>query len=533
MATDTIDNSDTATDAVSSFLNSPPAGTPVEILQAFVAVAGSGVLPPRVFLQTVEQAPIAISITDTSARILYVNETFEKLTGYSRAEAVGKNESMLSSPSTPKHIYQGLWKTIASGKLWRGSLVNNRKDGSEYLAEIMISPVLSEGEIKYYLGMHRDTTEMHQLGQRLQFQKAMTESVLDMAPVVVALLDNEQKVLLDNQAYKALRADLKGKEPAQLFLEALDIETNSGFINREVRLDLTGKTGPRWFTCSAVQMTELDEAAKNYFHDANTSSQCLLLVANEITSSRRKMQEARMNAIRAGMAEQQMMQSIQESISGAIFQLQAPLNVIRAALSMPGGMPQGEGLRRVLSQLLDTGDRALQSMQAALPGVHTESPAPVNLNEILHEVLMLKTEQLLASGVVVDWKPVMVLPSLSAYPNALRSMFKYLLDNALQALRISGKSQREIQIITYEKDGYLEVEIIDNGSGIDETLRLKVFEPFFSGWIQGKGHAGMGLTMAQEVVVSHGGSMLIDSPGNGGCRVRVSLPVCGLGGEGR
>lgn len=533
MVTDTVDNPEIMSNEVSQFLNSPPDGTPLEVLQAFIAVAGSGVLPPRVFLKAVEQAPIAISITDKGARILYVNEAFEKVTGYSRAEAVGQNQSILSSASTPVRIYQELWATITEGRVWRGSLVNNRKDGSEYLAEIMISPVQTEGETKYHLGMHRDVTEMHQLGQQLQFQKALTEAVLDVAPVVVALLDSEQKVLLDNQAYKALRADLKGKEPAHLFLESVEMETNADFTNREIRLDLAGGTGPRWFTCSAVQVAELDEAAKNYFQDSGVSSQCLLLVANEITSSRRKMQEARMNAIRVGMAEQQMLQSIQESISGAIFQLQAPLNVIRAALAMPEGVQQGDGLRSVLSQLLDSGDKALQSMQAALPGVQVEAPSPVNLNEILKDVLSLKTEQLLASGVVVDWRPALVLPSISAYPNAMRSLFKYLLDNALQALKTSGKTHREIQIISRDNSECLEVDIVDNGPGIDEALRLKVFEPFFSGWGQGQGHAGMGLTMAQEVVASHGGSLVIDTPHNGGCRVRVILPVCGVGEEGR
>jgi nitrogen fixation negative regulator NifL len=534
MGTQAVDDPDLMAKEVSRFLKSPPDGTPAEVLQAFATVADSDiVLSPRVFLKAVDQAPIAISITDKNARILYVNETFEKLTGYSRSEAVGQNQSVLSSSSTPDEIYKDLWATIDRGEVWHGSLVNNRKDGTEYLAELMVAPVQSEGETRYHLGMHRDVTEMHQLGQRLEFQKAMTESVLDLAPVVVALLDSENKVLLDNQAYKTLRADLRGKEPAHLFLEAIGSGADTGFNNREVRLDLHGGKGPRWFTCSVVNMAELDETAHNYFRNSEASNNGLLLVANEITASRRKTQEARMNAIRAGMAEQQMMQSIQESISGAIFQLQAPLNVIRAALSMPEGMRKGDGFKTVLNQLLESGDKALQSMQAALPDVQMEQPAPVNLNEVLHDVLSLKTGQHLAYGAVIDWKPALVLPSMSAYPNAIRSLFNYLLDNALDALKESGKTHREIQILSRESDEYLEVDIIDNGPGIDEELRLKVFEPFFSGWKQRRGHAGMGLTMAQEVVATHGGHLDIDSPLNGGCRVRVSLPLHGVGQEGR
>jgi nitrogen fixation negative regulator NifL len=172
-------------------------------------------------------------------------------------------------------------------------------------------------------------------------------------------------------------------------------------------------------------------------------------------------------------------------------------------------------------------------MHAALPDIQVEQPAPVNLNEILHDVLSLKTGEHLAYGVVIDWKPALVLPSMSAYPNAIRSLFNYLLDNALDALKESGKSHREIKIVSSQKGDFLEVDIIDNGPGIDEGLRFKVFEPFYSGWKKRRGHAGMGLTMAQEVVTTHGGSLVIDSPLNGGCRVRVSLPQYGVGEEGR
>ena len=65
----------------------------------------------------------------------------------------------------------------------------------------------------------------------------------------------------------------------------------------------------------------------------------------------------------------------------------------------------------------------------------------------------------------------------------------------------------------------LVIEVMDNGPGVPEMHRLKVFEPFFCGWTQAKSHAGMGLTLAQEVVINHGGSMEVDPDFLGGCRV--------------
>src|SRR5487761_2194893 len=180
--------------------------------QASTEDRGSNV-PTHLFRQAVEQAALAISITDARANILYANAAFQRITGYGQQEVVGHNESILSYHVTPKLVYESLWAQIQRQRPWNGLLVNKRKDGTRYLADVTITPVVGEeGHTTHYLGMHRDVTEVHRLERQVQNQKTLIESVVDAAQVAI--------VLLDNQEYKKLIGDL-GKEPAARLLAAL------------------------------------------------------------------------------------------------------------------------------------------------------------------------------------------------------------------------------------------------------------------------------------------------------------------------
>ncbi len=526
--------------AISTFLSAPPEGTPVAVIEAFSFFGAESLLLPDIFIQTVEQAPIAISITDPQAYILYVNKAFEQLTGYSRYELIGKKPSILSSQSTPPAVYKNLWMTIKDKRVWTGKLVNHRKDKDEYLAELSISPVLSEtGDISYFLGMQHDISQIYKLEQSLKFQKSLAEAAINAAPMVVAMVDMTRCVVMKNTAYKVLAEEFSESEPAELFIDALsqqtgfklEHETNKAFSNIEICLQTSGRDLVRWFSCSGGYVYRPDESAEHYFTKSENEQRYLLLIANDITLQRQRTSEASLNMLRNNMAEQQSMQSLREAMSASVYKLQLPLNVMKAALSVPGEDYNKCSLRATLLQALKTSDEAMNSLLGAIPAPESEQPGQFNVNTIIHEVIKLSTEKLLASGVVIDWCPQQRLPHILAQENALRRLFKYLLDNAIEAVNESAPKNKMICLETTIDDQDFLIKIIDNGTGLQENLRLKVFEPFFCGWKKSGNHAGMGLTMAQEIIIQHAGSIEFDTTFMAGCCLLVRLPINNKTGE--
>jgi PAS domain S-box-containing protein len=117
----------------------------------------------------VEQTADSIVITDVDGNIEYVNPAFERITGYSEAEALGRNPRILKSGNTPPGVYQDLWRTIKRGDIWVGQLTNRRKDGSCFDELVTISPLRDEsGKIVNYVAVKQDRTAQLQLERQLQ-----------------------------------------------------------------------------------------------------------------------------------------------------------------------------------------------------------------------------------------------------------------------------------------------------------------------------------------------------------------------------
>jgi len=95
---------------------------------------------------------VMITETDPRGIITYANRKFREMTGFSKKELIGSPHSINRHPDMPKGAFRGMWKTIASGKVWRGYVKNMRKDGKFYWVLVYIQPKIDEnGNIAGYI----------------------------------------------------------------------------------------------------------------------------------------------------------------------------------------------------------------------------------------------------------------------------------------------------------------------------------------------------------------------------------------------
>ncbi|MEW6279054.1 MAG: PAS domain S-box protein, partial [Candidatus Eremiobacterota bacterium] len=118
-----------------------------------------------------EAAANAVLITRADGTIEYVNAAFERITGYSRDEAVGATPRLLRSGSQDPAFYQNLWRTILSGSTWAGEVLNRRKDGMLYSASETITPMTdATGKVVRFVAIQEDVTQKKQAEARVAYQ---------------------------------------------------------------------------------------------------------------------------------------------------------------------------------------------------------------------------------------------------------------------------------------------------------------------------------------------------------------------------
>ena len=128
----------------------------------------------------IEAAAEGIAITDTDGIIEYVNPALTAIAGYAAGELIGRHTRIFSSGTHPREYYEELWRAVRAGEIWRGEIVNKRKDGSLYTELMTIAPVCNErGETVQFVAVKHDISERKRMENDLKESNAMLQHQLE------------------------------------------------------------------------------------------------------------------------------------------------------------------------------------------------------------------------------------------------------------------------------------------------------------------------------------------------------------------
>lgn len=146
-------------------------------------------------------------------QIVYVNRAMCCITGYGAEELIGQTPRLLQGPLTDSDEIRRIRQELWAGRSVASELINYRKDGSAYHAELFITPMHdTAGEVRSFISIHRDITERKQAAEALRREHELNEMIISTAQNIILLLDMDGRIMRINP----FMAEISGWQPAEL-----------------------------------------------------------------------------------------------------------------------------------------------------------------------------------------------------------------------------------------------------------------------------------------------------------------------------
>jgi PAS domain S-box-containing protein len=486
-----------------------------------------------------EHAPDSYYLSDLKGTFLDGNLAAEEITGYKRAELIGK--SFLSLNLLPRAQIPRAASLLARNalgyKTGPDEFTLNRKDGSQIVVEIRTHPSEIEGE-KVILGAARDITKRKQAEDALRVTERLYRGIIQAQKDLICRYLPDGTITYTNQVYADFIGFPTGEIIGANHFQMVLLEEQSGLrkhldnlsvkkpMASQVSKNINFKGDERWFhwTDLAIfsgkgKIIEFQSVGRDITNmvDAEIKLKEYSERMEELVEERtQELSEANERLLR-----REKLAVLGQLAGGVGHELRNPLGVISNAVYFLRSTLAGADEKTVeyldilteevqianeiISDLLDMG-RSRPPEQ----DVFTISSAMAN---VLDKVLS-------PENVEVSWDVPDNEPAVYVDEGQISIVFRNLVENAFQAMPEGGKLKLEV---VSEKDRVL-LRVADSGIGISEENMKKIFEPLYTTKPRG---IGLGLAISKNLVEANGGQIKVESSEGSGTTFTVALPVSG------
>ncbi|MBN2230999.1 MAG: PAS domain-containing protein [Candidatus Thorarchaeota archaeon] len=486
-----------------------------------------------------------ILMTDSNGIILWVNDAFTHITGYSPEEAIGKKTNLLKSGYHDSNFYRILWDTITSGEVWSGVITNRRKDGSYYRELMSIAPLkIEDGSIARYIAMKKDVRDFHNLSDAERQPSAVIDRVV---PLMTEL--NDVTTALE-QAKSETNAMLNATSEAIMLLSIDDrmLWLNKAFgrffslITQDVIDDFFHNLKSHWdrvFEDSSKIMHIVNSAKENQVSEYREAVSQIWPQKRELEVYSAPVKDAsgkylgQLFVFRDVTRERAIERMKSEFVSLVSHEFRTPLTSICGYTEMLLEGDAGE-LTDEQTDFLKTIQRNANNLADIINSLLVVSrleagAIKLNLGEIEIHDIVDNTIELLRPHIVAKNLKLKVnvnpdLPVVEGDSQWINQVILNLLSNAYKYTPSGGT----ITISAKAKDDFLYIKITDSGIGMSTDEQKKLFTKFFRAenpeTIKAGG-TGLGLWISRSLVEMHGGEIFVISKPKKGSILTIKLPI--------
>lgn len=468
-----------------------------------------------------ERTPCYVAVLDRQLKIVRANELLRQTFG----DHVGRLCHEVYKRSAERCPECPALRSFNDGKVHTAQSAGQRRDGSLARYVVTTAPLARAGEpVEYVIEILHDVTDVLELKAQLVRERQLLHSIVDQSFDGIVATEADGRIAIVNPAAESLLGvtaeELRGSDRLERVYpeEFLDVVHSQGTscVLPETRIRVGDDEIPIRFAGVVLRDADRTVGTAGFLQDLREHQRL----------EREKLDAERLAAVGqtvAGLAHG--VKNILTGLEGGVFLVRWGLEDDRRDKIQQGW----EILDRNFHKITTFVREFLNFAKGRVPVV-----APTDLNEVVREVVALYREAARERNVEVETELEEGIASANLDAEGIHTCLSNLVSNAVDACLTSDRKGGRVVLRSRERDGCLELEVEDDGCGMDYEIKRKVFTSFFS--TKGTSGTGLGLLVTKKVIQEHGGTVDIESTPGVGSTFRISLPRARLpqpeGGDG-